>query len=254
MTIETTTTVMTEGEARRITERIRYTALSVRDGVEKLQRLVGEAQAGSAHLALGYPSWTAYLADVLGDEPMRLPRDERREIVAWLSGEGMSTRAIAPIVGANRKTVMKDVRESQVVQSGPPAQPPTIATTEGVVIAEQRHVELDETDWDEGEVAEVMDDDNAGVTCSNEPTPEPKPITGMDGKTYQRPEPKPQRRNPLPDQFNSATLNLTRATTRLVNLIEDDRLPQNREKVATANRSDLLRAIDALQRVVASLD
>lgn len=252
MTIETTTTVMTEDEARRITERIRYTALSVRDGVEKLQRLVGEAQAGSAHLALGYPSWTAYLADVLGDEPMRLPREERREIVAWLSGEGMSTRAIAPIVGVDQKTVSNDVRTLPAGEEI--SSPPTIATTEGVVIAEQRRVAPDVTDWSEGDIAEVMDDDNAGVTCSNEPTPEPKPITGMDGKTYQRPEPKPVRRNPLPDQFNSATLNLTRAVARLVTLSGDDRLPQNREKVATANRSDLLRAIDALQRVVASLD
>ena len=70
--------MLTEGDARRLTERIRLTAMSIRDGVEKLQRLVSEAQAGSAHLVLGYASWTAYLADVFGDEPLRLPRDERR--------------------------------------------------------------------------------------------------------------------------------------------------------------------------------
>lgn len=37
-----------DGWARRITERIRYTALGIRDGVEKLQRLVTEAQEGDA--------------------------------------------------------------------------------------------------------------------------------------------------------------------------------------------------------------
>lgn len=47
-------------------------------------------------------------------------------MVAWLSGEGMST-AIAPIVGVDRKTVMKDVRAVQVVQSGPPAEPEPVA-------------------------------------------------------------------------------------------------------------------------------
>lgn len=208
------------------------------------------------HNTLGYASPGAYLADRFGGALGRLPVQVRRAAVHELTAAGLSTRAIAPVLGVSNYTVSKDRQsaESAGVRHLTPAQPPTIATAEGVVIAEQRHVELDETDWDEGEIAEVMDDDNAGVTCSNEPTPEPKPITGMDGKTYQRPEPKPQRRNPLPDQFASASLNLTRAVARLVTLSGDDRLPQNREKVATANRSDLLRAIDALQRVVASLD
>lgn len=39
-------------------------------------------------------------SDALGSEPMRLGCDERRELVDYLAGEGMSTRAIAPIVGA----------------------------------------------------------------------------------------------------------------------------------------------------------
>jgi hypothetical protein len=90
--------VMPADDARRLTERIRYSALAVRDGMEKLQTLVEEAQAGQAHVALGYKSWTAYLADTLGHEPLRLPRDQRQELVGYLAGEGMSTRAIAPIV------------------------------------------------------------------------------------------------------------------------------------------------------------
>jgi hypothetical protein len=60
--------------------------------------------------ALGYPSWTAYLAETLGDEPMRLARDERQEMVKVLSAEGMSNRAIAPIVGASEPTVRRDVQ------------------------------------------------------------------------------------------------------------------------------------------------
>ena len=46
----------------------------------------------------------------MGDELLRLARDERRDVVAWLSGQGMSTRAIAPIVGVNRETVAADLR------------------------------------------------------------------------------------------------------------------------------------------------
>lgn len=36
-------------------------------------------------------------------------RDERRELVAALSAEGMSTRAIAPIVGASQRQVARDM-------------------------------------------------------------------------------------------------------------------------------------------------
>src|SRR5690606_14318130 len=40
---------------------------------------------------------------------MQLTRDQRRELVSELADEGMSTRAIAPIVGASVATVKRDV-------------------------------------------------------------------------------------------------------------------------------------------------
>jgi hypothetical protein len=54
----------------------------------------------------------------------RLARGERQEMVAMLSAEGMSTRAIAPIVGVDRKTVERDVRGGTNV--------PPIETVEGL--------------------------------------------------------------------------------------------------------------------------
>lgn len=39
---------------------------------------------------------------------MRRERGERQEMVQMLSAEGMSTRAIAPIVGASREQVRRD--------------------------------------------------------------------------------------------------------------------------------------------------
>jgi len=109
---------MTEDDARRLTERIRLTAHTFAESRTKLIELVEEAKTGNAHAALGYASWTAYLSDVLGDEPLRLARDDRREMVAVLSAEGMSTRAIAPIVGTTHKTIVKDL-QSQVVPEVP---------------------------------------------------------------------------------------------------------------------------------------
>lgn len=50
-------------------------------------------------------------SEVLGDEPMRLARSERQEMVQMLSAEGMSTRAIAPIVGASQRTVADDIEQ-----------------------------------------------------------------------------------------------------------------------------------------------
>jgi len=105
------TVELTEPEARKLTEKIRITAHNYADARQKLQQYVAEAKAGNAHLALGYASWTAYLSEVLGEEPMRLARGERQEMVQMLSAEGMSTRAIAPIVGATDRTVRYDLAE-----------------------------------------------------------------------------------------------------------------------------------------------
>ena len=69
-----------------------------------------EAKNGAVHVALGFPFWTAYLADAFTID-VRLEREARAELVGYLSGEGMSQRAIADVVGVKRKTVRKDIAE-----------------------------------------------------------------------------------------------------------------------------------------------
>lgn len=100
---------MTEREAHRLTEDIRITARNLMDAKERLLDLVRRAKECDVHVFLGYASWQAYLADTLGDEPMRLARDDRRDMVRILTDEGMSTRAIAPIVGTSHVTVSNDL-------------------------------------------------------------------------------------------------------------------------------------------------
>lgn len=109
---------MSEQDARQITERIRLTARNLMDAKEKLLRLVDEAKVGNAHRVLGYESWPAYLADTLGDEPMRLARDDRKDMVLSLSERGMASRSIAPIVGASARQVRRDIAGGTFV---PPA-------------------------------------------------------------------------------------------------------------------------------------
>lgn len=210
--------------ARRLTERIRYTALGVRDGMEKLHRLVQEAKDGEAHVALGYASWTAYLSDVLGAEPLRLPRDQRQELVGYLSGEGMSTRAIAPIVGVTDRHVRRDLE--QVGPNVPPVASSPVESRPAV-------------DPDTGEVA------------GDYPEPPPSPVTGLDGKTYTRPQPTaapraPQRRA-LTDDARDAGIDLRKAIDRLERLAADDRLTRNRDEVAAHLRYHLDRALTVCQ-------
>lgn len=132
---------MSADDARRLTERIRITAHNYAEARDKLVALVQEAKDGNAHEALGYESWTAYLSETLGAEPMRLARDDRQDMVRVLSAEGMSTRAIASVVGVDQKTVSNDRR------------------------AQREREEF------------------------SSPAPA-APVTGLDGKTYTRPEPK----------------------------------------------------------------
>lgn len=228
MTI-TTTALMGAGEARRITERIRVTAVTFAESRQRLIDLVQVAKDGQAHVALGYASWTGYLSEVLGEEPMRLTRDDRKEMVQLLAAEGMSTRAIAPIVGVSNKTVHQDLA-SEVLPKVTP-EPPTIATADRVIVAEQRHVNIDS-----GEITE------------------PPTITGMDGKQYTRPTKPAPRAEALPSQFSSAIVELNRVMTRLHKLQENNRFTANKNQIATLHGSDLARAISELQTLADALN
>lgn len=121
---------LSEQDAQVLTERIRQTARDVADRVTRLLQLVEQALAGEAWVALGYASWTAYLADTL--EPMRLPLEERREVVGWLTGRGMSTRAIAPIVSVDQKTVSNDRRAIAAATAGEEDSSPAPIVVTGV--------------------------------------------------------------------------------------------------------------------------
>jgi hypothetical protein len=119
-----------EAAARDLTNRIRATAREIGDRLTRLRLLVDQARDGQAWVPLGYASWTAYLADAL--EPMRLPRGERREVVRFLTGEGLSTRAIAPIVSADPKTVRNDRRalaSAEKPRAGGESSPPAEVVT-----------------------------------------------------------------------------------------------------------------------------
>ena len=212
-TTDIATTDLTADEARRLTERIRLTAHTFAESRTKLIELVEEAKEGNAHAALGYASWTAYLSDVLGDEPLRLARDDRREMVAILSSEGMSTRAIAPIVGVSNKTVHEDL---STVTSGN-SRPATVTSLDGR--ERPAKVETIRVDANTGEI--------------------------LDAATVSEPRNPPRRS--LVDSARDAGQELRKAIERLERIATDDRFARNKNEVAAHLRHHLTHAIKVCQ-------
>ena len=189
-------TLLSAGEAQRLTQRIKLTASSVRDGLFKLRNLVEEAKSSNAWQVLGFQSWTAYLADTLADEPMRLGRDERQELVGYLAGEGLSTRAIAPIVAVTHETVAQDLKAPvRNLTPEPPVEPAApVATGESAA-----RVEVPPAPPRAADQPTVLQAVEAPVEPGEDaPTPPvrddapPRVITGLDGKSYTAPVAKPE--------------------------------------------------------------
>lgn len=91
----------TTDEARALTDRIKT-------GVEAIWELIKQAYEIRAWAALGYSSWDDYCTREFGTSRLRLPREERQEVVASLRESGLSTRAIAAATGTNQSTIVRD--------------------------------------------------------------------------------------------------------------------------------------------------
>ena len=206
---EVAAAAMTRDQAERLTERIRLTATSFMETRDKLARLIREAQEGEAHKALGIASWTEYVSQVFSDTPlMRLSRVERKELVSELADEGMSTRAIAPIVGASNYTVSKDLQG--VRDLAPDAGPRQITGRDGKTYTR--------------------------------PAPEPATVDHDTGEITQT---KPNRK-PITDTARDIGLDLNALTNRIDRLMSDDRFDRNRDDIAARLRHHIATATATL--------
>lgn len=97
-------------DARRLTDRIKV-------AVEGTWHLIEEAYLSRAWSALGYTSWDDYCTREFGTSRLRLPREDRQEVVASLREIGMSTRAIAAGIGVQQKTVVNDLQQVKSLTS-----------------------------------------------------------------------------------------------------------------------------------------
>lgn len=224
MTVDILESQMSEDAARRITERIRIVAVTFAESWQKLIDLVQEAKEGHAHIALGYASWPAYLSEVLGEEPMRLARDERRVMVQLLAAEGMSTRAIAPIVGARSHMTVSNDLKALGVQECTPA---PVAGLDGKTYTRK----------------------------PSAPTPdEPIEFPVINAQPYQHIEKAGHRADPITKQYTSAIVQLNEALETLQRLHRNDRFKANKNQIASTHGNDLARTISELSDLLADIN
>jgi hypothetical protein len=100
--------------AHELDSQIRQLARHAHVVLDALRALVDEAKATNIHDALGYPSWTAYLADALDGQWKSLAdHDKRAEAMQFLAEQGMSQRAIAKVTGTSKTTVQRELEGSR---------------------------------------------------------------------------------------------------------------------------------------------
>jgi protein gp37 len=158
--------------ARRLTDRIKV-------AVEGTWLLIEEAYLTRAWTALGYGSWDDYCGREFGTSRLRLPREDRPQVVTSLRQAGLSLRAIAAATQQSPRQVQRDL--STV------ASPPENATVE----TESNGQSHSGTGLD-GKVRVYQP-----RPAPSPPLPRPQPVTlnlrTHDGKTvsYPKPQAKP---------------------------------------------------------------
>ena len=122
MSIATVLPELTTEGAERLSERIGTRLEAIATNYAAVLPLLREALARNAWGVLGYASPGAYAKDRWGETLAGLTPEMRREVSRELSAVGMSTRAIAPVLGVNNATVSRDL--ARVADATPDDEPP----------------------------------------------------------------------------------------------------------------------------------
>lgn len=118
--------------ARQLTDRIKV-------GVDAIWELIKQAYQTRAWAALGYGSWDDYCQREFGTSAIRLPREERQEVVASMREIGMSIRAIGSATGAGYETVRRalntgdpnESRDAESSNTSPSTTPERVTGSDG---------------------------------------------------------------------------------------------------------------------------
>lgn len=225
----------------------RARAERIRAGLESLYTLrfdIAEAYQEQDWRALGYDTWSSYVESEFVGARLRLPQEERRELVGTLREAGMSTRAIAATTGASKNTVTEDLSHIGTPdsvtgldgKSYSPSKPAITDLISGDDVAELNGQPRDDEPID----AEVVDDPPAS-TEGPAVTPEPVPK----GK-------KP--RKPITEQARKEAVDGRKWADRIRGLMRDDRRVRNSEVLCTALQGDLMHVRDVVNEALETLD
>ncbi|MCA1570810.1 MAG: hypothetical protein LC798_10935 [Chloroflexi bacterium] len=162
-----------EVASRSTPEQARARADRIRGNLTAAYVDVTDAWRHRDDLALGYESWDAYCAGEFTEGRMvRLDREQRREIVAAMRSEGLSTRAIGSALGICDATVRRDTPGAS------PDAPGSVVGLDGKTYAPRQEpvpaitawVESDQTLKDTGYAVAVMKAvEKAGHLCLLDP-------------------------------------------------------------------------------------
>ncbi|MGI8433741.1 MAG: hypothetical protein ACR2LE_03250, partial [Nocardioidaceae bacterium] len=242
----------------------------IAENVESVLSLIEQARAASVHEVLGYRSWTEYVADKFGGTLTRIGKAERLPIVELLAEQGMSTRAIATVVGVSQPQVVRDRQvihrvspdgragvsdETPEVLSKRPLSPDEISglVSSGLVKdlgdLEDCLAMADATpDEFDAAITEAEADDDLSRENVVAKITAIKKITGIDGKTYASRQ-AATRRPALAEQFRLPVHKLHSTTNQIKRLVEDDRLPANRDRVAATHAVWIMAVIHDLLHI-----
>ena len=157
---------MGAAEARRLTTEAREQFRTASDHADRGWDLIEQAVKGGGHFDLGYKSPGEYLRAEFEGTLRGLEVETRRRAVQTMTDWGLSSRAIAPVVGITDRQVRYDnkVGSSSHLPQTSCATSDTPADPEDAVAA--------------AETAEGV-----GSERPSDPAPRP-PVVGIDGKTY----------------------------------------------------------------------
>lgn len=222
----------TADEARRLTDKIKV-------GVEGVWHLIEEAYTSRAWAALGYKSWDDYCTREFGTSRLRLPRENRPEVVASLRESGLSVRAIVAATGAGVGTVHRALTG---VPNGTPA--PQASAEPAAGFADPADAET--------EVAASGVTESSAESLAGPFTPRSS-VTGTDGKTYPVARRQPARPRPAAEVSLNTISSLADRAARESQKLTTDQI--RRVKPNAAEWLDGIRnSIEVLSDLVRSLE
>ncbi len=226
--------------AERRAERIVLRLDAIAENYARVLPMIREAIAKRDDIALGYRSPGEYVADRFGQSLAGLGIETRRAVVHELSQAGMSTRAIAPVVGVSQPTVLSDQRAGDKGLSPDPQTPSSESRGEaGSDEGQTSTPEVPHADAASG--VDRQEDVETAPEVGAESSPEGgvecdrPPVIGRDGKTYTRrtrPTPTPEVDDVFTDQERAEEL--SRNLTKHVSLLYAVTVPERRAEFIAA--------------------